>query len=421
MCQSNRNASELPERQLPAEADSPSIPDITLCLSGGGFRAAIFHLGALRWLNECDVLSRLKKVSCVSGGSIIGAHLAHRFREDWPNRPLPEHQWLTKIETPFWEFVNRDIRTWPFLVRFLCPCNWFRPQATVEALQRQYVKYLFEERDVPLLELGKIPKFVFCATDMVFGVNWEATRERVGDYEAGYAKPPPTKWTLARAVAASSCFPPIFPPARTYLGPNDLKSGKYGKDDRCEKADRDKKILAIRLTDGGVYDNLGLQPAFKQKKVLVSDGGGAFQFALVDLPWRRLARYPALLQHGIGKLRKSWLMGDLKADPPKKSGTYWRIGKGSILGPPFYGDEEAEMIESIRTDLNRFTRAEFEILVNQGYLCAAEYTCKYAASMLLNPIPPGKVSPPYSKWESPQELRSALRRSRYRLLPYCLR
>src|SRR5438552_1583288 len=47
-----------------------------LCLSGGGFRAALFHLGALRRLNELGILSRIDTITSVSGGSIIAAHLA---------------------------------------------------------------------------------------------------------------------------------------------------------------------------------------------------------------------------------------------------------------------------------------------------------------------------------------------------------
>src|SRR5262245_31835308 len=51
---------------------------IALCLSGGGFRAALFHLGAIRRLDELGVLSRLETISSVSGGSILAAFLADR-------------------------------------------------------------------------------------------------------------------------------------------------------------------------------------------------------------------------------------------------------------------------------------------------------------------------------------------------------
>jgi NTE family protein len=48
----------------------PPMPGIALCLSGGGFRAMLFHLGTLWRLNEFGYLPKLKLISSVSGGSI---------------------------------------------------------------------------------------------------------------------------------------------------------------------------------------------------------------------------------------------------------------------------------------------------------------------------------------------------------------
>src|SRR5687767_11992601 len=56
---------------------------IALCLSGGGYRAALFHLGALRRLDELAILPRITTISSVSGGSIVNALLATRLRP-WP-------------------------------------------------------------------------------------------------------------------------------------------------------------------------------------------------------------------------------------------------------------------------------------------------------------------------------------------------
>ena len=47
---------------------------VGLALSGGGFRASLFHIGVLARLAEQDILRRVEALSCVSGGSIIGAH-----------------------------------------------------------------------------------------------------------------------------------------------------------------------------------------------------------------------------------------------------------------------------------------------------------------------------------------------------------
>ena len=47
-----------------------------LALSGGGFRAVLYHLGLVRFLRDAGILSRVTHISSVSGGSVIGAHLA---------------------------------------------------------------------------------------------------------------------------------------------------------------------------------------------------------------------------------------------------------------------------------------------------------------------------------------------------------
>ena len=57
----------------PEEENPPNI--IALCLSGGGYRAMLFHLGALLRLNEFGYLPKINRFSSVSGGSIMAAWL----------------------------------------------------------------------------------------------------------------------------------------------------------------------------------------------------------------------------------------------------------------------------------------------------------------------------------------------------------
>src|SRR3982750_1197881 len=52
---------------------------IALCLSGGGYRAMLFHLGALKYLNDAKWLPKLDRISSVSGGSITPPGLATRW------------------------------------------------------------------------------------------------------------------------------------------------------------------------------------------------------------------------------------------------------------------------------------------------------------------------------------------------------
>ena len=60
-----------------------------LCLSGGGYRAALFHLGALRRLDELGVLGQVRTISAVSGGALI-ANLLADPRLVWPEPPMPD-------------------------------------------------------------------------------------------------------------------------------------------------------------------------------------------------------------------------------------------------------------------------------------------------------------------------------------------
>src|ERR1700694_1518754 len=48
---------------------------IALCLSGGGYRAMVFHLGPIISLNEVGLLKKLSRISSVSGGSITAGRL----------------------------------------------------------------------------------------------------------------------------------------------------------------------------------------------------------------------------------------------------------------------------------------------------------------------------------------------------------
>src|SRR5437660_7810223 len=95
-----------------------------LCLSGGGFRAALFHLGALRRLNELGLLSKMRTISSVSGGSVANGLLARLWRELKPD-PSGSGKLtnFSEYERRLREFCSRDIRTGPLLTERLDPRN----------------------------------------------------------------------------------------------------------------------------------------------------------------------------------------------------------------------------------------------------------------------------------------------------------
>src|SRR5208337_3255049 len=114
------------------------------------------------------------------------------------------------------------------------------------------------------------PRFVFNATSLQTGVLWRFSKPFMGDWKVGLIKNPDVE--LATAVAASSAFPPLLSPCVVPLDPNSF--------DKDIPPARDVQLPEFRkqavLADGGVYDNLGLETAWKQNKtILVSNGGGA--------------------------------------------------------------------------------------------------------------------------------------------------
>jgi len=385
---------------------------IALCLSGGGFRAALFHLGALRRLNELGVLSEVDTISSVSGGSIVSSHLAQRIGS-WPQRGKPIAEWETRVEEPFRALSRRNLRTRPIVKRLL-PWNWLRSSTAIEALQGSYDRHL---EGLKLTSLPDRPRFIFCATDMVFGVNWvfdsglqDAQRGRLGDYQAGYLSPAPA-WPVARAVAGSSCFPPVFAPLPMHLQPGDLRDGKY------KEPDRDKLVKQISLTDGGAYDNLGLEPVWKDHEiVMVSDGGAVFEAEEgACLIWR-VSRPLSISTNQSTSLRKRWLISNFNSG--ELDGAYWGIGSTvehyEVQTPGYPEELVDDRISEVRTDLDAFSEAECAVLMNHGYLLGEAAVRRHLPAMIVPNAEPFRI--PYPEWMDEGRVEAALANSHKRKL-----
>ena len=347
---------------------------VALCLSGGGFRAAIFHVGALRRLNELGVLAKIDTFSCVSGGSIIGGYLASAILGGL-SVINGRYDGLETVLDRFLQFVRRDIRTLPTLVRLK---RWQPAGRAPRRLQEYYDDLV---GNIRLTDLPQQPRFIFCATDLYFANSWISERAHVGDYLAGYVEPPPADWSLGKAIALSSCFPPVFDPAPAAIDPDRFKFPEDSEGKPIEISDEELAKLRdarrqITLTDGGVYDNLGLEPVWKRHAtILVSDGGKPLQHKFVP-PGLRILRYQDVIQNQVGALRKRWLIDTYQRakvgiDPDSFNGTYWGImsATSSYQKKPAYGYSKglAAEIANIRTDLNGFSPNEIAVLSKHGY------------------------------------------------------
>ncbi|HVI60419.1 MAG TPA: patatin-like phospholipase family protein [Luteimonas sp.] len=391
-----------------AEGDDEQPPakpgGLALCLSGGGYRAALFHLGALLRLHQTGLLHEAELISAVSGGSILSGWLATRYLATRQSAAESFDQWCGRINftavvvESFRTFVSRDIRTWPVL-RTL-PYNWLWPSHRVRLLERAYAKQF---GSVAIPDLPDRPAFVFCATDLTFGVNWIFSKRRVGDYMAGYLRQP-GRIPLSEAVAASSSFPPVFGPVR-FDRPGGFSRGKYSG------RDADRLRSHIDLSDGGVYDNLAMEPSLRNySTVLISDAGAPFGFQTRRWYFRRLLRYTEVIGNQARSLRKR-IYYTFRSHGGF-DGTLWGLTGPFVPKPSGYAPDLVEdTIGRIRTDLDRFLEAEFDILVNHGY-----FTCNDAlvAKGLVPASAPAAVWP-FPKLAGPAAVRRALRGSDARI------
>src|SRR5436190_2769044 len=104
-----------PVRRIPGDTDREPRTGSALCLSGGGYRAMLFHLGVLRRLNEFGILARLDRISSVSGGSITAGVLGLawddlKFGDAGVSQTLVE-----RVELPVRELANHTLDLKPVL------------------------------------------------------------------------------------------------------------------------------------------------------------------------------------------------------------------------------------------------------------------------------------------------------------------
>jgi NTE family protein len=247
---------------------------------------------------------------------------------------------------------------------------------------------------------------------MVFGVDWIYSKDKAGDYQAGYKTTGLDSIKIAYAAAASACFPPVFAPLDPLIKGNEFQGG------RAKGPEADECRSRIRLCDGGVYDNMAFEPVWKNAETLLaSDAGGPFEFSRGSGTVSDVKRYPDIMGNQALSLRKRWLMASFAGGPgpggkPGLTGTYWDTGlyrayypNGDTLG---YSREIATLISHIRTDLDSFSDGEARILENHGYLIA-DIGIKVRVPKLYVNAPAMVV--PYPEWLPEARVRNALRDS----------
>ncbi len=344
--------------QLIEPDDAGGAPEegMALCLSGGGYRAMVFHVGSLWRLYEAGLLNRVKRISSVSGGSITSAMLGlkwHRLSFD-PARVTAD--FVDEVVAPIRSLAGRTIDAQAVITGLVLPGR------VSDNVREAYEEYLFGQ--ATLQDLPDHPRFVFNATNVQSGALWRFMKPYMRDYRVGEVRRPTVP--LAMAVAASSAFPPVLSPLEMKLDPATFTPGSGGD------LHRPPFTTNVILSDGGVYDNLGLETAWKRyKTVLVSDAGGKMQpEEEPKSDWARHAyRVLDLVDNQVRSLRKRQVIDSFKKRD--RQGAYWGIRTNiadyalpDALPCPF--DRTMRLAET-PTRLKRLDDVHQEKLINWGY------------------------------------------------------
>src|SRR5262245_14111541 len=236
---------------------------IGLALSGGGFRATLYHLGMVRFLWEADILPAVTHITSVSGGSVLAAHLVlhwHRYTGSLKEFDAAAAEVIRFVQL---DVRNRVVRRYPLTVplRALRRLTLRRPHRRLTLtglLEYHYEKFLYG--DTCLFQLPQRPRLYILATNLSEGCLCAFTRDgllmqrrrpgqrfRFDRIHTGLA-------TLPMAVTASSAFPGFFPHLELQ-GQEDRKSTRLSSSHLgisyavfCLKKKKNKTNTKIRNT-----------------------------------------------------------------------------------------------------------------------------------------------------------------------------
>jgi NTE family protein len=349
-----------PVRNIEADRADPT-EGTALCLSGGGFRAMLFHLGVVWRLNDGGWLPRLDRVSSVSGGSITAGLLATRWSQLGFDDDGVARRFTELVADPIDEFATRRVDT-PSILSGLA-----MPGVSIgERIAAIYRKELYG--DSTLQDIPDRPRFIINATNLETGSLVLFSRREITDILVG--RVPSPEVPIAVAVAASSAFPP-------FLSPYQLDLSEFPWETETENAHTAPEFRRkISLTDGGVYDNLGLETAWRRcRTILVSDAGGrlAAQGDPHDDWGRHMVRVLKVVDGQVRSLRRAQIQDALEQGD--RDGIYLNIrstrGHFPPVSDPIPADRKVtKVLAETSTRLSDTPREVRHGLVNWGYaLC----------------------------------------------------
>jgi len=253
--------------------DEIKIPEnplnrIALSLSGGGYRAASFHLGSMSYLNKLQfkgkpLLENVKMISTVSGGTITGvvyALMAEQKKDfsEFYHFLLSNLQELDLIKTGI-EKLNPETKLE----------NSNKSKNLINAFSEQYDKHFTRGTTLGDLEAmaSHLEQVVFNATEFNNAINFRFKNpqqySKSGNKKIHVSTGHSREIKLADVIASSSCFPGGFEPM---LWPKDFRHTNSPLLEALHREMEDANLPPIGIMDGGIYDNQGIDSILNYKK-----------------------------------------------------------------------------------------------------------------------------------------------------------
>jgi NTE family protein len=379
----------------------PADKGYGLSLSGGGVRATVFHLGLLLRLAIEDRLERVTTISSVSGGSLAAGLVFSQAGLSWPSSRefiqsvLPAiHRTLTQSSLQGEAFWMTLLRPWMF--------GKSRGNLFAQAIENAWNIH------GTMKQLPQSPRWLINSTCFDTGRNWRFSQTHIGDWKFGHNFDQDVRVSLA--MAASAAIPYLAGFVRLAIDPN----GWFQIDPATDKPTNmvPPKAAAVRLWDGGVYENLGVEGIFKPQRGLVSDEMG---FIIVSdasahfgedysaatgifssrFPYLRPPRLFDVATEQVRSLRSRMLIeairdGRLMGALVRLGRTVSYIGRGTGKSPdPDFALDEATVDRLARYPTNATAMPEdiFRQLVRHGFETADATLSGYCSNEFPRSVP----------------------------------
>lgn len=356
--------------------------NIGLSLSGGGFRATVFHLGVLARLAEAGLMEEVTCVSTVSGGSLCASLAFAQNAQRWPSsadlmhKVIPQARELLTTQDLQLDLIRRVLRL---------PVRLLHTRA-------DDLSWLLQRRWGVTGSLGSLPehpRWLINATCYETAQTWHFERSRMGDGVFGYSHD--TDIPLGDAVAASCGFPGLI--GALALDTAGRSWFQYCDPWQATEAPIQPGFRRVHLWDGGVSDNLGVEGLHSflngwQRDVdmlIVSDGCSSLRSEPYR-PWKAAERMVrGIMMEQIRTLRFRSLLERFVNHTD--SGCYVQIGRTcedilvltgrqgwlDQLGSDCLGENEVNRAAAIPTTITRLSQDTFELLFRHGFE-VADYT-----------------------------------------------